>query len=266
MVAQALSEGTGLDLARVRGQPSGQQTRSERSEAARHSALTNSRVGGVTCVSRCHPSENSLGEGSIRILPGQYFDKETGLAYNYFRDYDSQTGRYVQSDPIGLGGGINPYGYVENNPLSYIDPEGLQLLPGGPRLPGYRPPNNAYEAAGYFQNQGRFFCARWDCSPLASGDSVCRADWAPRDSARYLRSPTNWLPAAYDAAIPPPGCRCADLAYRQEFNVPTPSVNNPNDWYDFAGKATQLQDALGNAGRISDAIRGRLPWWHRKIR
>jgi hypothetical protein len=43
-----------------------------------------------------------LGEGSIRILPGQYFDKETRLAYNYFRDYDPQTGRYFQSDSIGL--------------------------------------------------------------------------------------------------------------------------------------------------------------------
>jgi RHS repeat-associated protein len=49
----------------------------------------------------------SPGERSIRILPGQYYDKETNTSYNYFRDYDPAVGRYVQSDPIGLVGGLN---------------------------------------------------------------------------------------------------------------------------------------------------------------
>jgi RHS repeat-associated protein len=88
-------------------------------------------------------------ESSIELLPGQYFDRETNLAYNMMRDYDAAIGRYVESDPIGVGQharmwmadlastgmkegppvAINPYLYVVNNPLKWVDPTGL-LEPG----------------------------------------------------------------------------------------------------------------------------------------
>jgi RHS repeat-associated protein len=61
----------------------------------------------------------------LRVLPGQYYDAETGLHYNYFRDYDPRIGRYVQSDPIGLEAGVDTYGYVGSDPLGWVDLEGL---------------------------------------------------------------------------------------------------------------------------------------------
>ena len=66
-------------------------------------------------------------------LAGQREEAETGLHYNTYRDYDPPTGRYIQSDPIGLAGGINTYGYALGDPLSNYDPTGL-FVPALPAI------------------------------------------------------------------------------------------------------------------------------------
>lgn len=84
-------------------------------------------------------------QNNLRI-PGHYFDQEAGRHHNFHRDYDPALGRYVQSDPIGLKEGANTYAYVENNPMAYVDPQGLVKLYGnwcGPNWTGgYSKPYN----------------------------------------------------------------------------------------------------------------------------
>jgi RHS repeat-associated protein len=75
------------------------------------------------------PEEDPDADGQATTLhlrfPGQYFEAETGLHYNWHRYYEPWTGRYLSSDPIGLRGGFNAYGYVKASPLAHSDPRGL---------------------------------------------------------------------------------------------------------------------------------------------
>ncbi len=70
-------------------------------------------------------------ENNLRF-PGQYYDRETGMQQNYFRDYDATTDRYLEFDPSGLDGGLNGYEYARSNPLIYTDPLGLAYFASRP--------------------------------------------------------------------------------------------------------------------------------------
>ena len=71
------------------------------------------------------PDGNAVAFDLPLRLPGQQYDKETGLHYNYFRDFNPSIGRYGESDPIGLRGGLNTYAYVDGRPIYQHDPRGL---------------------------------------------------------------------------------------------------------------------------------------------
>jgi RHS repeat-associated protein len=105
-------------------------------------------------------------------------DGETGLSYNYFRSYDSRTGRYTQGDPIGLQGGWNRFGYVGGNALSFIDPLGLFDTP-------------AYESwmNDHAHSSSQHQCAKYVRQGLEAGG----ADTAghPVDAKNYGQTLTN---------------------------------------------------------------------------
>lgn len=71
-------------------------------------------------------------ENNLRF-PGQYFDEETELHQNYYRDYEPSLGRYIQRDPIGLADGTNTFVYAGSNPIDYWDFNGKKMVKCDPR-------------------------------------------------------------------------------------------------------------------------------------
>jgi RHS repeat-associated protein len=114
---------------------------------------------------------------NVRVS-GQISHSLAGLNQNYFRDYDKDTGRYIESDPIGLKGGINTFAYVGANPLWFADPLGLtkckcRAIGGGSRPdppPGHK---------GLMPKTCRYSC-KCDCKaqPIAIGFSAGASDTA----------------------------------------------------------------------------------------
>lgn len=94
-------------------------------------AISDSQQNKVWSVQQKAFGESTLSDHQITFnirFPGQYYDNESGLHYNWHRYYDTQLGRYLQSDPIGLNGGLSTFGYVYQNPMSWVDPDGLIVV------------------------------------------------------------------------------------------------------------------------------------------
>ena len=98
---------------------------------------------------------------------------ETGLNQNVNRDYDSATGRYIESDPIGLKGGVNTYSYVRQNPVGWLDPSGLISCPGGEWSLNMGGASFSVAFGGYFGKGRSTYTCRTNPSVKCSASFVC---------------------------------------------------------------------------------------------
>ncbi|RSN53270.1 hypothetical protein DMH12_18125 [Streptomyces sp. WAC 04229] len=119
-------------------------------------------------------------------LPGQYYDPETGLHYNYFRHYDPENGRYVTSDPLGLSPAPNPFTYVRN-PLTFTDVLGLAPdYPLGERGNPFASRSDAERAA--FDVAGVPHGSSPDAEWIVMGDKA----YKNMPGYVYSKEPTHW--------------------------------------------------------------------------
>ncbi len=96
-------------------------------------------------------------------FPGQYYDAETGLHYNWNRYYDPRTGRYLTPDPVGLEEGINLFTYTENNPVNKVDSNGLAATFG----------ISAYGGGGFEASFTQTLCCENDIEYLVEYLTIC---------------------------------------------------------------------------------------------
>ncbi|WP_163834845.1 RHS repeat-associated core domain-containing protein [Spartinivicinus ruber] len=144
-------------------------------------------------------NEDVDGNGQKTVValrfPGQVFDPESGLHYNYYRDYDPTLGRYIESDPIGLNGGLNTYAYVDANPVLYVDPLGLVKCTCKAKNSGGVGEVNGVKQCAYSctSEDGLEFNFTGDGHNLTHGD-VCRgADWDTTVRGENLSNVTRSL-------------------------------------------------------------------------
>jgi len=154
-------------------------------------------------------------------FPGQYFDTESGLNYNYMRDYDPSLGRYVQSDPIGLEGGLNVHIYTQCNPVRYIDPTGYQavILPPPVYEIPYIGPALAFGTAAALLNQCHFGEKEQDQSP--ESEPPAKQSPVPPESPFDKNNPPPIPPLDKDSIRNMNDTSRGDLADLQKPQLPT---------------------------------------------
>jgi RHS repeat-associated protein len=174
------------------------------------------------------PEENPSGLGIFELplrLPGQYYDRETNLHYNYFRDYNPSLGGYVEGDPIGLRGGINTYVYVGGNPLLWTDPSGLKAYQCRKPLDALTDKFGS-AAAEFAYKYGSHMYHQYSCVVDANGQVTCGGqDYA----GNPLRGPGTPSKDKYDQqrCVPTVDNQCFDDCLKKEWAKSRPKYGIP---------------------------------------
>jgi len=150
-------------------------------------------------------------------FPGQWFQLESGLAYNWHRHYDATLGRYVQPDPIGYAGGRSLYGYVGQNPISYVDRDGQNLVPvvigAGIGAVGDL-------GAQLILNHGTWACVDWSQVAISAALGAIGSGWG---AATIIKEPglefSHWIPSRYVRPLSRSG-RSENEFYKPWLDVP----------------------------------------------
>jgi len=197
------------------------------------------------------PVEDADGDGTPLTFnlrfPGQRYDAATGLNYNYFRDYEKETGRYGQSDPIGLEGGITTYSYTSSAPLSNSDPFGLFNV----------------TAAEIFNGSGYEWRYKFEFMD-------CRNALLLKGAEKLLRGPAKQFKRLIDKMEPDPAgdadikdlkerCKCMgyDPALEAFYNE---KVGNPGELVSADVAVRALTELRGKLGRMRRLECGECAW------
>jgi RHS repeat-associated protein len=191
------------------------------------------------------PNQNPDGDAAQFVFnmrfPGQRYDAASGLSYNYFRDYDAATGRYSQSDPVGLQGGISTYGYAEQNSLVAIDPQGLNAVAA------------VYRSWTWGWRIGEFLNP-WAQPAIASAldTIVFSTDDANWDAIERDMAHTNYHRAC--DRRPPPGLNQCQLA-RWQYRQAKKCFDLRNAWEDRWGTESTYTKHMRQLGQVKDRMK-----------
>lgn len=172
------------------------------------------------------PNRDPDGDGAALVLdmrfPGQRFDAASGLNQNYFRDgYDASTGRYTQSDPVGLMAGVSTYGYVSGSPMTWFDMYGLLQWTTNPIVwnptlaPGLQ--TRTFPGDGVSTVTGSSL-ARTTLDWSISSACTCAAGGFSLDEYKVDFTPIVFLRQRYDSLDQKRDSRRAELDHIRDFN------------------------------------------------